>query len=146
MRRALLFCLLACGQTVSSPPAGQDAAADVAIDAPDYGTCGAAAHACLCGCDGGATCDNGCYTTYPKCTDCLNSAATSCCPVEYPAYTKCTTDATTATDAGPAPCAPTDSACIDKQCQSQAAALQTCLATTGCKTAYALCNGTASCQ
>lgn len=112
---------------------------------PDYGTCGAAAHACLCGCDGGATCDTGCYNTYPKCTACLDQAATSCCPVEYPAYTQCTTDATTATDAGPPPCAMTDAACINAKCSSQAAALQTCLATPGCKTAYAGCNGTATC-
>ncbi len=149
MRALGILCLLAaCGGTSASGiDAGtSDAATDDGGDAatPDYGKCGETVHDCMCACNGDSGCETACYT--PACTTCIDDAATSCCPVEYPAYTQCITDATTATEAGPAPCASSDTSCVLAHCQAESSALQTCLGTPGCKTAYAACQGTVKCQ
>lgn len=143
LRLVSVLLLVACGG--STAPAQDAGAQPDASDASsaDYGQCGKTVHDCICACNGGPTCETTCYT--PACTTCIDSAATSCCPVEYPAYTKCIGAASTATDAGPAPCAPNDTACVLSHCKTESAALQTCLGTTSCKTAYAACNGSVKC-
>ncbi len=134
--------LVACGGETSPSDAGTDATTEAEASV-DYGSCGKPAHDCLCACADGGDCTT-CYTTYPTCTTCISDAVASCCPVEYPAYTKCIDDSQKAVDGGPAPCAPTDTACQNAYCQSQAAALQTCLGTSACKSARTKCTGTCS--
>lgn len=143
----VLAILTACGGSTSPGDAGADATVDAPLDAaaPDYGQCGQTTHACLCACDGGASCETDCYAKAPACTTCIDTAATSCCPTEYPAYTKCIGDAQKPSDAGPG-CASSDTACILARCKSESSALQTCLQTSGCTTAYAKCKGTATCR
>jgi hypothetical protein len=147
---ALMGALIcACGSSSTVAPAPLDTGAEVTIDAPvdsgvDYGSCGRTTYDCLCACvagDASSGCDTACFASDSKCTGCINDGVTSCCPVEYPAYNKCYDEATTALDGGTAPCAKTDSTCISGRCNTQAAALQTCLATPACKTNRAKCTG-----
>ena len=135
-----LLLLAACGGETTNIDGGLDAQAEA--EAGDYGSCGKPAHDCLCACADGGDCTS-CYNTYPTCVTCIDDAVTTCCPNEYPAYTKCIDDSQKAApDGGPPPCSPSDTACQNTFCQSQAAALQTCLATQACKTANAKCTGT----
>ncbi len=133
--------LLACGGQTSPADGGVDAVAEAEAGV-DYGTCGKAAHDCICACDGGDC--TSCYSTYPACTTCINDGVTSCCPNEYPAWLQCIAASQQAVDGGTAPCASTDTACQDAYCQSQASALQTCLGTSACKAARTACTGTCS--
>lgn len=139
---AALLVAAACGGTTTQ---GNDAGLfDAATDSTlDYGQCGKTVRDCMCACNGVTSCESACYT--PACTTCIDGAATTCCPTEYPAYTRCLTEASTATDGGPAPCAASDSACVLAHCQAVSSALQTCLAKPACTTAYAVCNGTVKC-
>jgi len=124
---------------------GTDAVVDTPVDSGvDYGTCGRTTYDCLCACiagDAGPACDTACFSADPKCTACIDDGVTKCCPTEYPAYNKCYEAATTAADGGTAPCAKTDSKCISDRCNTEAAALQNCLATPACKTNRAKCTG-----
>ncbi len=131
--------LLGCGATETAPAtvdATGDAPAETA-DAFDPGACGRAVFDCLCKCDGGISCQTACYDA--PCLKCIDDGTTGCCPTEYPAYKACLTEATTAPDGGTAPCAKADTKCVDDRCKSQAAALQTCLATPACKGARTKC-------
>jgi hypothetical protein len=140
MRIALACLLVACGGETTNIDGGVDAQAEA--EAGDFGSCGKPAHDCLCACSDGGDC-NSCYQTYPTCVTCIDDAVTTCCPNEYPAYTKCIDDSQKAApDGGPPACTPSDTACQNAFCQSQAAALQTCLSTQTCKTANAKCTGT----
>jgi hypothetical protein len=136
----LLVAVVACGGETQTNDGGVDAQAEA--EAGNVGSCGKAAHDCLCACDDGGDCTS-CYQTYPTCTTCIDDAVTTCCPTEYPAYTKCLDDSQKATaDGGPPPCSPSDTTCQNAFCSSQAAGLQTCLATQACKTGRTQCTGT----
>ena len=137
----------ACGGTTETPAPTADSSPDVTsevLDAPvdtgvAYGSCGKTIYDCLCACEGGVSCENTCYD--PACLKCIDDGTTSCCPTEYPAWKACLTESTTAPDGGTAPCAKTDTKCVDDRCKTQAAALQTCLGSAGCKTTRASCTG-----
>jgi hypothetical protein len=143
----------ACGGATETSAPVEDSSTDSTNDVADapvdtgvaYGSCGKTIYTCLCGCEGGVACENTCYDA--ACLKCIDDGTTGCCPTEYPAWKACLIEATTAPDGGAAPCAKTDTKCVDDHCKTQAAALQTCLGTSGCKSARAVCTGTypASC-
>jgi hypothetical protein len=71
---------------VAAEGGGRDAAVDAAID---YGMCGMAVRACLCGCGTNATCQSNCIFGDEACGGCMYDAAAMCCPAESMAFESC---------------------------------------------------------